>query len=125
MAFICPRCFGGTLKITSSIELPPDSRSDEITVQILKCSKCRFTGLGVYEETRRGGLDSESFYHRGYFIDDSALASIEKMIRQCPKTKKSGCRCRIHRSLGRVNELGRWIWLESIPHGEIFKLQII
>ncbi|UCD27002.1 MAG: hypothetical protein JSV75_02465 [Candidatus Bathyarchaeota archaeon] len=112
------------MKITSSIELPPDSRSDEITVQILKCSKCGFAGLGVYEETRRGKLDSESFHHRGYYMDDSTLASIQKMIGQCPKPKKSGCRCRIHRSLGRVNEFGEWNWLEKTPHKETFRLQI-
>ena len=125
MGFLCPRCHGGSIKITSSIELPPDSRSDEISVQILRCSKCGFAGLGIYEETRRGRLDSESVNHRGYFVDDSALDSIEKMIRQCPKPKKSGCRCRIHSSLGRVNEFGRWNWLEKIPRKETFQLQII
>ena len=125
LVFICPRCRGGSMKINSSIELPPDSHSDEITVQTLKCSKCGFAGLGIYEETRRGRLDSESFYHRGYYVDDSTLDSIEKMIRQCPNPKKSGCRCRIHRSLGSANEFGRWNWLEKIPHKETFKLQII
>jgi len=125
MEFACPRCRGGSMRITSSIELPPDSRSDEITVQILKCSKCGFAGLGIYEETRRGRLDSESIHHRGYYVDDSTLASIERMISKCLKPKKSGCRCRIHRSLGCVNEFGRWNWLEKIPYKETFKLQII
>ena len=125
LVFVCPRCLGVTLQITSSIELLPDSRSDEISVQILKCSKCKFVGLGVYEESRRGGFDSESVYHRGYYMDTSALVSIEEMIKQCSKPKKSGCRCRIHRSLGRVNEFGRWIWIEEMPHEETFKLQII
>ena len=122
MEFICPRCRGGSMRITSSIELPPDSRSDEITVQTLKCSKCGFAGLGVYEESRRGKLDSESVHHLGYYVDDSTLASIEKMIRQCPKPKKSSCRCRIHRSLSRVDEFGGWSWLEKLPHKEAFKL---
>ncbi|KON32098.1 MAG: hypothetical protein AC479_07875 [miscellaneous Crenarchaeota group-6 archaeon AD8-1] len=125
MVFKCPICFGGTLQITSSIELPPDSRSDEIAVQILKCSKCGFAGLGVYEETRRGELDSESFYHRGYYTDDFTLASIEKMIGECPKPKKSCCKCSIHSSLAFVNKFGRWVWLEKIPHKETFELQII
>lgn len=125
MEFVCPRCLGGSMKITSSIELPPDSRSDEITVQILRCSKCGFAGLGIYEESRRGRLDSESVYHRGYYMDDSTLASLEKMIMQCPNPKKSGCRCKTHRSLSRVNKYGRWSWLEKIPHKETFKLQRI
>ena len=125
MGFVCPRCHGGSIKITSRIELPPDSRSDEVSVQILRCSKCGFAGLGIYEETRRGRLDSESVHHHGYYMDDSTLASIENMIRQCPKPKKSGCRCRIHSSLRRVNEFGRWDWLEKIPRKETFQLQII
>jgi len=74
MEFVCPKCLGASMKITSSIELPPDSRSDEITVQTLKCSKCGFAGLGIYEESRRRRLDSESFHHHGYHMDDSALA---------------------------------------------------
>jgi hypothetical protein len=125
MEFICPKCLGGSMKITSSIELPPDSRSDEITVQILRCSKCGFAGLGVYEESRRGRLNSESVYHRGYYMNNSTLDSLEKMIMQCPNPKRSDCRCKTHRSLSCVNEYGRWSWLEKIPHKETFKLQII
>jgi hypothetical protein len=123
MGFICPRCRAVSLKITSSIELPPDSRSDEIAVQTLKCTKCGFAGLGVYEETRRGGLDSESVYHRGYYMNNSTIASLEKNINQCPKPKKHGCHCRIHRSFGCTNEFGRWNWLEKIPHKETFILE--
>ena len=122
MGFVCPRCLGGSMKITSSIELPPDSRSDEITVQILKCSKCGFSGLGVYEETRRGRLNSESVHHRGYYLDDSTLISIEKMIKRCPKPKKSNCQCKSHLFFYTVNEFGRWTWLEKITYKETFKL---
>lgn len=124
MSFICPRCLGASMKITSSIELPPDSRSDEITVQTLRCTKCGFAGLGIYEESTRGRLDSESIHHLGYNIDESVLTSIEKMIRKCPKPKSSGCRCIIHRSLGSVNDFGRWNWLEKIPLKDAFKIQI-
>jgi hypothetical protein len=122
MGFICPKCCGISLEITSTIELPPDSRSDEITVQILKCTKCGFAGLGVYEETRRGGLGSESYYHRGYYVDDFTLSSLEKKISHCPEPKKHSCQCIIHKSFGCTNEFGRWNWLENIPHKEIFSL---
>ena len=104
------------MQINESIELPPDSRSDEISVQILKCLKCGFNALGVYEESRRGNLDSESIDHRGYYVDDATIASIEKMIGQCPEPQKSVCRCRIHRSFSRVNKFGRWNWLDKISH---------
>ena len=124
MVFICPSCLAASMEITSSIELPHDSRSDEISVQILKCLKCGFAGLGIYEESRRGRLNSESFQHRGYYVDDSVLDSIENMIKKCSKPKNSNCKCKIHRSLGCVNEIGRWNWLEKIPYKKPFKLQI-
>jgi len=125
MKFVCPQCRGVSMKINESIELPPDSRSDEIAVQTLKCLKCGFNGLGVYEESRRGSLDSESVDHRGYYVDDCIIASIEKMIGQCPEPNKSSCRCRIHQILSRVNKFGRWNWLDKIPHKERFKLQTV
>ena len=125
MKFVCPQCRGVSMKINKSIELPPDSRSDEITVQILKCLKCGFNGLGIYEESRRGDLDSESVDHRGYYVDDRIIASIEKMIGQCPEPKKSSCRCRIHRTLSCINKFGRWNWLGKIQHKERFKLQTV
>lgn len=125
MKFICPRCRGVSMKITSSIELPPDARSDEINLQILKCLKCGFDGIGVYEETRRGKLDSELVHHRGYYVDDSVLASLEKMIKQCPKPKKTSCLCKIHHFLGCTNAFGMWNWLDKIPRKDAFKLELV
>ena len=109
------------MRITSTIELPPDSCSYEITLQILKCSKCSFAGIGVYEETRRGGLDSENFYHYCHYFDGYNLAKMDKLIRKCPNPKKSGCQCRIHRYLCCVNEFGIRNWLEKIQHKEKIK----
>ena len=54
MSFACPECLTKSLKITAKLELPPDSRSDEITVQVVACSRCGFAGVAVYEESRRG-----------------------------------------------------------------------
>lgn len=125
MKFVCPRCSGVSMKISLSIELPPDSHSDEIAVQILKCLKCGFAGLGVYEESRRGRLDSESVGHRGYYVDDVTLASIEKMIIECPTPKKFGCHREVHRLLGRTNEVGRLDLLKEISNKERFKLQMV
>ena len=124
MTFICPRCCGISLKINSSIELPPENRSDEITVQTFRCSECGFAGLGIYEETRRGRLNSELVHHRCYYLEDSTLVSIEKMIRRCPKPKKSNCKCKSHLSFHKVDKYGRWNWFEKIPHKESFKLEI-
>ncbi len=68
MPFQCPECSTKTLKITHKLELPPDSRSDEITLQIIECSGCGFGGIAVYEESRRGALDDDSFDHTGYRV---------------------------------------------------------
>jgi predicted RNA-binding Zn-ribbon protein involved in translation (DUF1610 family) len=125
MSFKCPKCLGASMKITSSIELPPDNRSDEITLQTLKCTKCGFTGLGIYEETRRDNLDKESIHHHGIYIDNLIYKSIKKSIRQCPKPKESDCHCKTHNTLNQVNKFGRWNWLEKIPHKKTFEIQII
>ena len=69
MAFLCPACdAAGGLKITRRLELPPDSRSDEITLQIVRCRRCNFEGLAIYEESRRGALGDEAVDHRGYMV---------------------------------------------------------
>lgn len=71
MAFICPQCFGkGTLEIKVSMQLPSDSRSDEIALQTVGCSQCGFQGLAVYEESRRGTLGGISQDKRAaYFFN--------------------------------------------------------
>ena len=75
MAFTCPECgFPKALKIVLSITLPPDSRSDDIIVQTVQCDLCQFRAAAVYEESRRGGFDSESWEHRGYRIGEKDLA---------------------------------------------------
>jgi C4-type Zn-finger protein len=76
LVFICPACKYKTLEIISSIELPPDIRSDEITLQILKCKNCEFKSLGLYEESRRGALGYESVNHRGFYLPEKDLEDI-------------------------------------------------
>ncbi|UCH01468.1 MAG: hypothetical protein JSV20_06250 [Candidatus Bathyarchaeota archaeon] len=122
MTFICPQCSSASLKIALRIELPPDSRSDEITIQTIRCSQCSFAGLAIYEESRRGALDSESVYHRGYCVKADTLTSIQKQIRECPEPTNPYCQCRNHKTLSRLNRLGRWNWLDDISHFGPFKL---
>ena len=124
LVFFCPKCLSGFLEISSRLELPSDSRSDEIAIQVLRCSKCGFMGLGVYEESRRGGLDFESVDHRGIVLDESEILNIEKKIKKCPKPMDSGCKCSVHRSLGVVNDDGRWSWLQKLTIKDSFKLKI-
>ena len=123
MPFVCPECMTrGTLKIAHSIELPSDSRSDEVAVQIVRCSRCQFHGVAVYEESRRGALDSESVDHRGYKVKAADLKSIMDKIKGCPNPKNARCRCPSHRSLGKKDSGGRWQGLADIEVQDTFPM---
>jgi hypothetical protein len=119
MPFQCPECTTSrSLAITTSIELPSDSRSDEITLQIVRCSRCRFEGITVYEESRRGRLDSESFDHYGLHVDLPDVKAVKKAIKQCPNPRSARCKCEAHRILGQKDSSGRWNGLgEMETHG--------
>jgi len=112
MPFACPECGGpGSLRIISSIELQPDSRSDEIALQIVACARCGFRAAAVYEESRRGSLDSEAVDHRGYRVPEDALATLIAQIDACPEPTNRACGCESHRQLSRTDEFGRWTGL--------------
>ena len=114
MAFACPECGNpGSLRITTSIELPPDSRSDEIALQIVACARCGFRAAAVYEESRRGSLDSEAVDHRGHRVPGATLNSLIARIDACPDPADCGCRCESHQRLGRTDDSGRWCGLED------------
>ena len=110
MAFVCPACgHPKALRIVHSITLPPDSRSDDIIVQTLQCEFCRFRGAAIYEESRRGGFDSESWDHRGYHLNEEGLARLDKIINRCPDKQDKRCRCESHQELSSKDVGGRWI----------------
>ena len=122
--FLCPKCSNHSLKISSSIELPYDSRSDEIALQIIKCSRCSYEGVAVYEESRRGGFDSETINHTGYDLPAEDLKSLKALIAKCPKPKETGCQCKSHQKLGIKNEYGRWIGIEQLNYGKHFVMKL-
>ena len=125
MPFRCPDCdTPGSLKITHRLELPPDANWDEIALQIVRCSRCGFMGLAVYEESRRGALDSEIVHHSGYSIDGEDLKSILGMIRKCPEPMNVKCNCRIHQILGQKNGYGCWDGLSGIQLGIHFEMKL-
>jgi len=125
MPFRCPECSGSkTLHITARLELPPDSRSDEITLQVVKCTDCRFAGIAVYEESRRGALDSESIQHTGYRVGADDLKTLQRAIRRCPKPESWGCDCAAHRRFGTHDASGRWNGLDQLALGEAFEMEL-
>jgi hypothetical protein len=122
MPFICPECTQRTLAITEALELPPDSRSDEIALQIVNCSACGFAGLAVYEESRRGSFDSDSVDHRGYRVSGPDLHVILRAVRSCPRPRDPRCGCATHRRLGRSSASGRWDGLREVELNEPFPM---
>ena len=121
MGFHCPACHtAGSLLIKQRLELPPDSRSDEITLQIVRCGHCKFEGIAIYEESRRGGLGGESVDHHGYYARESDLQRLKKLLRQCPQPRSSRCDCAAHRQLGAKDKSGRWAGLAGIELGRRF-----
>ncbi|HSG18260.1 MAG TPA: hypothetical protein VLE70_18330 [Anaerolineae bacterium] len=120
--FDCPDCATAwSLRIVTSITLPPDSRSDDILLQIVRCGSCSFRGAAIYEESRRGNPDSEAWDHRGYRLGDQELADLQRLIASCSTKKDKSCRCSAHRALSQKNEYGRWQppfatdWNSSFP----------
>lgn len=123
MPFLCPDCStSGMLRIIRSLELPPDSRSDEITLQVVKCTRCRFETIAIYEESRRGGFGDESVDHRGYYVSESDLQWVKRKIDQCPNPRNGRCQCSVHKQLSSKDKSGRWDGLREIELGRRFVL---
>ena len=123
MGLICPQCHDANMKISSKIELPPDNRSDEIAVQILTCSKCNFQGIAVYEESRRGSFDNDSFSHQGYFVASDLLNDVKDVINQCKNPRNSSCQCKGHRFFKTIDCSGNWIWKDQLNKYKKFNIQ--
>ena len=110
MGFQCPKCDAQeSLAIISRLEMPLDARSDEISLQIVKCKGCNFEAVAIYEVSHRGALDSDVFDHCGYAIDQKELKELKALIRQCPEPNNRRCSCNSHLSLKSKDSIGRWI----------------
>lgn len=105
---LCPECRAKKLKITQRLELPADHRSDEIAIQVIRCGKCDFRGIAIYEESRRGALDSESWSHWGYPASAAGLRALEEKIGRCPDPHNPKCGCPVHREFHRGGPGGDW-----------------
>ena len=123
MGLICPECRKNTLKIESQIMLPPDNRSDEISVQIIKCSSCSLEGVAIYEESRRGALNYESINHRGYYVSPNFFTELEKKILECPNPRNSSCLCKTHSQLKKKEKSGNWSWIHNLDGCRSFRIQ--
>jgi len=110
MSFQCPQCSHlKSPRITSSTELAPDARSDEISLQVLRCKDCDYEGLAVYKESSRGGFDSESVDHYGYHANREIIRSVRALIKSCSAWKDARCICISHQNLNLRDKSGRWL----------------
>jgi hypothetical protein len=108
-SFICPECSTkGSLRIIQSLSLPPDSRSDDIILQIIECQKCDFRGAAIYEESRRGAFDSDSWEHLGFHVHKEQLDALSIVMAGCPDPGNTKCQCQVHYLLGKRKKNGRW-----------------
>jgi hypothetical protein len=112
MAYLCPKCTTPTLDTSEAIAFAADSRSDEITLSLLRCTRCGFRGAAVYEESRRGVLTAETWEYTGYRMGGDELAVLAEAIQCCPDSKNPNCRCPTHIILGR-RSYGRWVGLRG------------
>ena len=124
MLFFCPDCGTRSLSIVSAMELPPDSRSDEITLQVVECTGCGFAGIAVYEESRRGSLDSESVDHRGYRAPSDVVRAITRTISRCRNPRNARCTCAAHSRIGKTSPFGRWEGLRAFDLRERFEMRL-
>jgi len=107
----------------ATLELPGDSRSDEIAIQLVACAQCGFRGAAVYEESRRGRLDAESWEHTGYALPGAAYLELSKLMLSCPRPRDNACPCTSHSTLSRVDESGRWVGLSAYSPTSYFPMQ--
>lgn len=98
MTMRCPFCeASGTLNISHRLELPPDHRSDEVTLQIVACAGCGVEAGAIYEESRRGA--SETYNHFAFEVDDLSLRRLKGQITSCPEPRNKRCTCQAHLDL--------------------------
>jgi hypothetical protein len=112
MAYHCPNCDFDSLDVDFALELPANNTDDETSLETIRCSACKFSGIAVYRENRWGALGDEKWDHRGYELSDESLESLTKSIAQCPAPGDRHCPCAVHSDLG-----GRESWTNPALNG--------
>lgn len=125
MGLICPDCQSNALDIFQSLDLPPDSCNDEISLQVVKCPKCGLHALALYEESRHGALDSESWHHEAYRVSEEDFQMVSEVIQRCPRPRDSNCRCSTHQMLGQTSG-HRWdgLRMSGVKIQDTFNMQL-
>lgn len=125
MSFRCPQCKTvDSLNIEMAIELPPDNKSQEITLQVVACQICAFRGLAVYEEARYGGAGEDGWVHTGYWVSSDAVDSVVAAISSCPQPNNPRCICQAHGELSQRNISQVWRGLLELERSHTFLMRL-
>jgi len=124
MGFSCPDCrFPARFEIASSLELPPDTNWDEISMQIVRCANCGFCGVALYQESRRGAFGKSLIVHQGYAVALQNIGILEQAIATCPSPGDHHCECRSHALIQQVYASGAWRAADTDREGPGFEIQ--
>ncbi len=125
MSFQCPECKDQqSLEIEASLQLFKGRCDNEITLQIVVCQRCQFIGAAVYEEGRRGSVDTRAWKHVGYIFDDADLGELRALIQACPDQLNPTCACPAHVKLGICDGHGDWVGLEQFNPRDRFPMRL-
>lgn len=126
LQLICPSCKRAALEVELGMDFPPDGMSDEVALQLLRCRACNFIGVGVYEESRRGSLDRESFHHFGYPISREDHERLRNLIATCSTPHDPSCTCQAHTFLGKHSDSNDWDGLRQNGYelGQWFRIDL-
>lgn len=97
-----------------------DAWSDDICLQLASCQACGQKTVLLYEESRRGSLDSDSWSHLGYLLEESTARELHHWFSLCPAKDDTSCGCCAHRHLSRTDSSGCWDGLEGFVLGSRF-----
>jgi len=115
------------MQMKAAIELPPDGRSDEITLSVCECPLCKAMAVTVYQESRRGSLDDDSSEVAGYRLQAKDYSLLVDLIGRCPARERKHCECSTHRILGRERPDGIWdgLTLNGITPAGYFDVEFV
>lgn len=87
--FFCPGCKKhDALMIKLSVEIPEHTVFDDVDIQSIRCNNCKKSGMGIYEESRRGNLQDETVNHYGYWLDTESQLNLDQLLESCQNDKE-------------------------------------
>ncbi len=103
---MCPSCQKPSLLVDLTFEVGKDTEWDQITLQVLRCKECDFTGLGLDCASFKSGGEGRD--HSGYPVNAILTKILSGLLRTCSKRRDPNCRCLAHRLVGRRDPAGYW-----------------